>query len=75
MHPLGRLPPWRPADSSPVFLSLTQSSWPVPLLKVSKIIDNPWGMGMVRAEKAGALLADAIVRHKFQGERSVSLIG
>lgn len=30
---------------------------------------------MVRAEKAGAVLADAIVRHKFQGERPVSLIG
>lgn len=30
---------------------------------------------MVRAEKAGAVLADAIMRHKFQGERPVSLIG
>lgn len=30
---------------------------------------------MVRAEKVGALLADALVRHKFQGERAVSLIG
>lgn len=30
---------------------------------------------MVRAEKAGAVLADAIMRHRFQGERPVSLIG
>lgn len=30
---------------------------------------------MVRAEKAGAVLADAIMRHKFQGDRPVSLIG
>lgn len=30
---------------------------------------------MVRAEKAGAVLADALIRHKFQGERPVSLIG
>ncbi|XP_044724537.1 uncharacterized protein HRG_02433 [Hirsutella rhossiliensis] len=58
-----------------IFSSLMDSHWPVSLLKISKIIDNPWSMGMVRAEKAGALLADAIVRHKFQGERSVSLIG
>ena len=44
-------------------------------MKVSKIIDNPWSVGMVRAEKAGQTLADAISRHKFQGERSVSLVG
>lgn len=30
---------------------------------------------MVRAEKAGAVLADAIMRQKFQGDRPVSLIG
>ena len=30
---------------------------------------------MVRAEKAGAVLADAIMRHRFQGERPVSLVG
>lgn len=30
---------------------------------------------MVRAEKAGAILADALVRHRFQGDRPVSLIG
>ncbi|PHH73204.1 hypothetical protein CDD82_5610 [Ophiocordyceps australis] len=61
--------------SRSIFSTLIDSSWPVALLKVSKVIDNPWGLGMVRAEKAGAVLADAIVRHKFQGERSVSLIG
>ncbi|UNI20094.1 hypothetical protein JDV02_006218 [Purpureocillium takamizusanense] len=61
--------------SRSLFASLLHNSWPVALLKVSKIIDNPWNWGMVRAEKVGALLADALVRHKFQGERSVSLIG
>lgn len=30
---------------------------------------------MVRAEKVGVILADAIMRHKFQGERAVSLVG
>ncbi|RDA90733.1 hypothetical protein CP533_4052 [Ophiocordyceps camponoti-saundersi (nom. inval.)] len=58
-----------------VFSSLMEFCWPSHLLKVSKLIDIPWGTGIVRAEKAGALLADAIVRHKFQGERSVSLVG
>ncbi|KAF4582040.1 DUF726 domain-containing protein [Ophiocordyceps camponoti-floridani] len=55
--------------------NLLNFSWPSQLLKISKIIDIPWSMGMVRAEKVGALLADAIIRHKFQGERSVSLVG
>jgi hypothetical protein len=49
--------------------------WPASLLKISKIIDNPWNVGMVRAEKAGSILADAIMRHKFQGDRPVSLVG
>lgn len=30
---------------------------------------------MVRAEKAGTVLADAVMRHKFQGDRAVSLVG
>lgn len=63
------------ADLIQVFTSLIESVWPVPLLKISKIMDNPWSVGMVRAEKAGAVLADAIMRHRFQGERPVSLIG
>jgi hypothetical protein len=42
---------------------------------MSKIIDNPWSVGMVRAEKAGVTLADAIMRSKFQGDRPVSLVG
>ncbi|KAL7937445.1 hypothetical protein V8C35DRAFT_331214 [Trichoderma chlorosporum] len=58
-----------------IFSSLIDSVWPVALLKISKIMDNPWSVGMVRAEKAGAVLADAIMRQKFQGDRPVSLIG
>ncbi|KAL6826836.1 hypothetical protein J3E69DRAFT_355100 [Trichoderma sp. SZMC 28015] len=58
-----------------VFSSLIDSSWPVKLLRSSKIMDNSWSVGMVRAEKAGAVLADAIMRQKFQGDRPVSLVG
>ncbi|KAL7912736.1 hypothetical protein GGI35DRAFT_260975 [Trichoderma velutinum] len=58
-----------------IFSSLIDSTWPVALLKISKIMDNPWSVGMVRAEKAGAILADAIMRQKFQGDRPVSLVG
>ncbi|KAF5018444.1 hypothetical protein F66182_9573 [Fusarium sp. NRRL 66182] len=58
-----------------IFSCLIEATWPTELMKVSKIIDNPWSMGMVRAEKAGAVLADAIMRSKIQGDRPVSLIG
>lgn len=58
-----------------VFHCLLNSSWPEPLLKISKILDNPWSLGAVRAEKVGTLLADAVMRHKFHGERAVSLVG
>lgn len=58
-----------------VFTSLIEASWPAELMKVSKIIDNPWSIGMVRAEKAGVVLADAIMRSKIQGDRPVSLMG
>lgn len=54
---------------------LADSLWPISLLKVSKIMDTPWNVGMVRAEKAGIVLADAVMRSKLQGERPVSFIG
>ncbi|KAG6138502.1 hypothetical protein E4U12_008176 [Claviceps purpurea] len=65
----------RDIESRTIFQSLIDSTWPEPLLRISKIIDNPWGVGMVRAEKVGAVLADALIRQKFQGDRPVSLIG
>ncbi|KAK5661435.1 hypothetical protein OQA88_11336 [Cercophora sp. LCS_1] len=58
----------------PVFASLSQALWPVGLMKISKIIDNPWSVAMVRADKTGAVLAD-IIMNKAHGERGVSLIG
>ncbi|KAK7753861.1 hypothetical protein SLS62_004227 [Diatrype stigma] len=58
----------------PVFASLNQAVWPGGLLKVSKIAENPWCVGMVRAEKAGLVLAEALI-NKVQGERGVTLIG
>ena len=57
-----------------VFSSLMTALWPLGLLKISKIIDNPWSVGMVRADKAGLILADAIM-NKVQGERGITLIG
>lgn len=58
----------------PVFATMLDGRWPASLLKISKIVDNNWNNGMVRADKLGAVLADVIMS-KAQGERGVSLIG
>jgi hypothetical protein len=69
------LPPPRDSNLSlAVFASLMEAMWPIALLKVSKIIDNPWSVGMVRADKVGAVLADALM-NRVQGERGITLIG
>jgi hypothetical protein len=57
-----------------IFASLMEALWPIALLKVSKIIDNPFSIAQSRADKAGLVLADAII-NKAQGERPVTLIG
>ena len=57
-----------------VFAALTAGLWPLGLLKVSKIIENPWSVASYRAKKAGEILADALI-NKAQGERPVTLVG
>lgn len=57
-----------------VFAALAAGLWPLGLLKVSRIIDNPWSVASYRAQKAGEVLADAII-NKAQGERPVTLVG
>ncbi|KAI1873678.1 uncharacterized protein JN550_002947 [Neoarthrinium moseri] len=57
-----------------VINSLNKRIFPYSLTRASKLIDNPWIVGSVRAEKLGQVLGDAIV-NKVAGERPVSLIG
>ncbi|KAI1269472.1 DUF726-domain-containing protein [Xylariaceae sp. FL1019] len=57
-----------------VFRCLKDSHWPTGLIKASKVVDNPWTVAMVRAEKAGLVLAE-ILNNKVQGERAVTLVG
>ncbi|KAL5051476.1 hypothetical protein BDW71DRAFT_193813 [Aspergillus fruticulosus] len=47
---------------------------PVGLMKVADIADNPFSIAKSRADKAGEVLADALIS-KVQGERPVTLIG
>ena len=48
--------------------------WPMTLIQVGRVVDNPFSIARQRAEKAGEVLADALV-NKAQGERPVTLIG
>ncbi|TAQ89162.1 hypothetical protein B7494_g2545 [Chlorociboria aeruginascens] len=57
-----------------IFASLMDALWPIALLKVSRVVDNPFSVAMSRADKAGLVLADALI-NKAQGERPVTLIG
>ena len=48
--------------------------WPMGLVKVARVVDNPFTLAKSRADKAGEILADALI-NRAQGERSVTLIG
>lgn len=58
-----------------VFAELMSATmWPMALLQVARVVDNPFSLARSRAEKAGEVLADALI-NKAQGERPVTLIG
>lgn len=57
-----------------IFAELMSAMWPIALLQVSRVVDNPFSIVRSRAEKAGEVLADALI-NKAQGERPVTLIG
>jgi hypothetical protein len=57
-----------------IFATLMDALWPIAILKVSKVVDNPFSIGMSRADKAGLVLADALI-NRAQGERPVTLVG
>lgn len=57
-----------------IFADLMAAMWPIGLLKVAQAVDNPFNLAKSRAEKAGEVLADALV-NRCQGERPVTLIG
>ncbi|KAI9780173.1 MAG: hypothetical protein M1839_007010 [Geoglossum umbratile] len=57
-----------------VLATLMAGVWPLFLLEMSHVVDNPFSVALSRSEKAGKVLADALI-NKAQGERPVSLIG
>ncbi|KAH9906301.1 DUF726-domain-containing protein [Xylariomycetidae sp. FL2044] len=57
-----------------VLATLQGALWPIFLLNSASNIDNPFSLARNRSEKAGKILADALI-NKVQGERPVTLIG
>ncbi|KAI9884773.1 MAG: hypothetical protein M1823_003448 [Watsoniomyces obsoletus] len=57
-----------------IFASLSAALWPLGLLKISRVVDNPFSIAKSRSDKAGHVLADALI-NRAQGERPVTLIG
>jgi len=56
-----------------VLASLWSALWPIGLLKFAQVVDNPFSIAKTRADKAGQILADALINHA-QGQRPVTLI-
>ncbi|KAF2277551.1 DUF726-domain-containing protein, partial [Westerdykella ornata] len=48
--------------------------WPLGLVKVASVLDNPFSVAIARADKAGKVMARALI-DKVQGQRPVTLIG
>ncbi|OTB04390.1 hypothetical protein M426DRAFT_58558 [Hypoxylon sp. CI-4A] len=57
-----------------VLVTLSGALWPIFLLNSASNIDNPFSLARNRSEKAGQILADALI-NKVQGERPVTLVG
>ncbi|KAK0631710.1 hypothetical protein B0T14DRAFT_415419 [Immersiella caudata] len=57
-----------------VLVTLWSALWPVTLLSMASKIDNPFSLARNRSDKAGKILADALI-NRVQGERPVTLVG
>jgi len=57
-----------------IFATLSAALWPLGILKVASVLDNPFSVAKFRADRAGEVLADALI-NKVQGERPVTLVG
>lgn len=61
--------------SRTIFASLASALvLPYGLAKAARLVDNPFSVAVARSEKAGVVLADALI-NKVQGERPVTLVG
>ncbi|KAJ3108051.1 Transmembrane and coiled-coil domain-containing protein 4 [Phlyctochytrium planicorne] len=49
--------------------------WPVGLLQLGYLVDNPWSIGLDRSRKAGELLGRDVLLPQVQGKRPITLVG
>ena len=56
------------------YTELSSAIWPLALVKIARVIENPFSLAKTRADKAGKVLAEALIS-RTQGERPVTLIG
>ncbi|KAK6504678.1 hypothetical protein TWF481_006617 [Arthrobotrys musiformis] len=56
-----------------VLATLMMALWPIALLRIGQVVDNPFNIVKTRAEKAGKILADALI-NRVQGNRPVTLV-
>lgn len=57
-----------------VFAEMMSAMWPMAIVKVARVVDNPFSLAKTRADKAGVVLANLLIE-KAQGERPVTLVG
>lgn len=57
-----------------VLATLWGALWPIQIVMIASKADNPFSLARNRSEKAGKILADALI-NKVQGERPVTLVG
>ena len=56
------------------FASLLAGLWPLGLLRIGRVLDNPYSIAKGRSDKAGQVLAEVLMQRP-QGERPVTLVG
>ena len=56
------------------YTELSSAIWPLALVKIARVVENPFSIAKFRAEKAGRVLAEALI-NRTQGERPVTLVG
>lgn len=57
-----------------IFASLFAGLWPLGLLRIAPVLDNPYSVAKARSDKTGRVLPQALIQ-KVQGERPVTLVG
>ncbi|KAF7458074.1 putative transmembrane protein [Cryptosporidium felis] len=50
-------------------------SWPIAIMQYAATLDNTWAVSRQKTEQAAVILADALCRTEFTGNRPVRLVG